>query len=194
MRALHVSKKTGFKVTDPAAPVNIRDDRGILFYTTEPILPVYEFNLPEGDYFVDSGSFKEMSNPISFKLATLPKSERLFSIPPYGFKVLFEDNPNKCTIFWKEGCIVFDKSFAERPLPQLYFIYFHELGHSRYGYGKLYTKDESEAYCDLYASNQMLKMGFNPSQIIAAPRESLSCKQDFRKDFIEQTLIDNAYK
>lgn len=193
MRNLIVNRKTGFKITDPTIPVNIRDHRGIMFYTTEPIMPVYEFNLPAGNYMVDSGFFKPMFAPIEFKKQKLPIPENFFSIPPYGFEIMFADNPNKCTIFWKERTIVFDKQFLDVPLPDLFFIYFHEIGHSKFGYETRYTAAQSEAYCDLFSSNKMLDMGFNPSQIMLSPKNTLSSKQEYRKNFIENTLLDNAY-
>jgi len=192
-RTLTVTRKTGFAITHPDLPVNIRDDRGILFYTTEPILPVYDFNLPPGKYMVDTGTFKPMQTPVHFKLAKLPPSEVMLPIAPYDFEIVFAENPNKCTIFWKEKMIVFDNSFLEAPYPELYFIYFHELGHSRYGYEKKYSMADAEKYCDLYASNKMLEMGFNPSQIKAAPENTLSSRQNYRKDFIGETLLNNAY-
>lgn len=172
-------------------PVNIRDYRGVLFYTTESMVPLVEaFNLPPGDYFVDSGSFKEMTSPVRYKLAELPPVERL-SFPPYGFEIIFAENPHKCSIFWKERTIIFDKSFEDSPLPELFFIYFHEIGHSKYGYETKYSMKDAEAFCDLFASNKMLEMGFNPSQIDAAPKNTLSHRQNYRKDYIQETLLDN---
>lgn len=194
-RYLTVSRKTGFRVTDPHVPINIRDYRGILFYSTESMVPdVLEFNLPAGKYLVDTGSFSPMEKPISFLRASLPVSERAFARTPYNFKMMFDDNPNKASIFWAQKIIIFDKRFLDAPLPQLFFIYFHELGHSRYGYSRLYDAKEAEKYCDLWASNKMLEMGFNPSQILLAPKETLSNSQNYRKDFIQNTLEDNAFQ
>ncbi len=192
-RKLTVTRKTGFIITNPDVPVIIRDVRGIRFYDTTPIMPVFDFNLPPGIYLVDQGYFKPMSSPINFKQAKLPQSETMFPNTPYNFDITFAENPNKCTIFWQEKMIVFDNKFLDAPYPELYFIYFHELGHSRYGFDKLYSMMDAEAYCDLYASNKMLEMGFNPSQIKAAPENTLSSKQDYRKDFIGETLLNNAY-
>lgn len=153
---------------------------------------VDSFNLPTGKYIIDSGSFHPMASPVNFKLENLPMAETAFSQPPTDFRIEFGDNKNKCSIFWKERVIIFDHSFEEKPLPELYFIYFHELGHSKYGYERLYTMKQSEAFCDMYASNAMLRMGFNPSQVIKAPKDSLSDKQNYRKNYIEETLLNNA--
>ncbi len=180
-------------VLDKSLPVRILDDRGISFYNTDTLDQVPDsFNLPSGNYIVDSGRFKPMAFPIKFKTERLPFPEIAFSPAPFNFEIVFADNKNKCSIYWKEKMIVFDNSFKECPLPQFYFILFHEYGHSLYGYGKLYTAKESEAYCDLYASNKMLDLGFNPSQIMNAPKDTLSSRQDYRKDYIENTLIANA--
>lgn len=180
-------------VTEPNTPINIRDDRGILFYSTESILPVYTFNLPPGKYMVDSGVFKHMSAPVKFNLQSLPMAETALPQSIQDFQIKFAPNTSKCTIYWKEKLIVFDTSFEDAPLPQLYFIYFHEMGHSRYGFNRLYTMKQSEAFCDQYASNAMLRMGFNPSQIIAAPQQALSNKQNYRKNYIEETQLNNNY-
>lgn len=177
-------------MTDKSVPISILDYRGISFY--RPDMVVDSFNLPVGKYVVDSGAFTPMSSPINFKLESLPMAETAFAVPPTNFKIVFQQNPNKCTIFWNEKMIVFDTSFEDKPLPELYFIYFHELGHSKYGYQRLYTMKQAEAFCDQYASNEMLRMGFNPSQIIKAPKDSLSSKQNYRKDYIENTLLNNA--
>jgi len=192
MRELNLTKKTGFKVLEPSTPINIRDYRGIMFYSTESILPVYTFNLPSGKYLVDSGSFIPMSNPVSFKLESLPMPETALPQSIQDFKIVFAENPNKCSIFWREKLIVFDTSFEDRSLPELYFIYFHEMGHSKYGFNRLYTMKQAEAFCDMFASNAMLRMGFNPSQIMAAPKNTLSNRQDYRKNYIEETLYKNA--
>jgi len=192
-RNLTVTKKTGFRITDITVPVNIRDDRGILFYTTEDTMPVYEFNLPPGKYLVDSGYFKPMEKPKFFKIEPLPSSETFFPVVPNDFAIEFAPNRNKCSIFWKEKLIVFDTKFADAPLSHIYFILFHEYGHSRYGLNRKYSYEESEAYCDLYATNKMLEMGFNPSQINKSPNETLSAKQQYRKDFIDTVLKFNAY-
>ena len=181
MRKLEIKSKTGFKVTNPNSPVVIRDHRGILFYSTEPLLPrVKEFNLPPGTYFVDTGYFVPMPQPVKNKLVKLPMPERLLP-KPSDFEIVFGNNPNKCTIFWKKGYILFDNSFREKPLPQLFFILYHEFGHARY---------RTEKYADLYAVNCMLSKGFNVSQIGTAPIYSLSDRATDRKEFVIEKLLN----
>jgi hypothetical protein len=179
MRQLVLKEKTGFKVTNPYEPVIIRDFRGILFYTTEPLLPkVKEFNLPPGTYFVQSGYIQQKSNPVDYKSLRLPPYERNMPVPS-DFVVKFGTNPNKCTIFWDLGYILFDNHFKEKPLYEVAFILNHEMGHSKY---------KTEKYADLFAANEMLKKGYNPSQIGVAPIDSLSEMQYERKRFIVNNL------
>lgn len=182
MRQLNVSKITGYKITDPYKPVVIRDFRGVLFYSTESLLPkVKEFNLPPGTYFVDSGYFVPMQFPVWYNLVKLPFPQRLLPAPK-DFTVCFGYNPNKCTIFWDDKVILFDDSFREKPLPEIYFIKYHEFGHAKY-------KDEYLA--DLYAANSMLKNGFNIWQTGMAPIESLSDQESAmrRKSIIVNELL-----
>jgi hypothetical protein len=53
------------------------------------------------------------------------------------------------------------------------------MGHSKY---------KTEKYADLFAANEMLKKGYNPSQIGVAPIDSLSEMQYERKRFIVNNL------
>lgn len=181
MRNLHLSKKTGFDIVDPYTPVNIRDYRGILFYTTEPLLPrVEHFNLPAGDYIVDSGSFRQRIFPNDFKKSVLPFPQRFYPSTD-NFNVRFANNPNKCTVSWANKEIVFDNAFREKPLPQIDFILFHEEGHERY---------KTEKYADLYAANRMIDKGYNDSQIGLAPVNTLSDAAYERKDYIVNRIIN----
>lgn len=180
MRKLDLATKTGFAITDIYKPVVIRDHRGILFYTTEPLLPkVKQFNLPPGTYFVDSGYFTPLPNPVKYDKIVLPPSQRLLP-KPTNFRVEFAPNPNKCTIYWNKNLIVFDKRFKEKPLYEIFFILFHEEGHHKY---------KTEKYADIYAINRMLEYGFNPLQSGSAPLFTLSDIQMHRKEFVTDNLI-----
>ncbi len=204
MTELSLNRKTGFIIDEPNTPVIINDYRGIRFYSNENLLPCECFNLPAGDYEIISGVFHETSKPFNFALQWLPPSEVLFAPNTSGYKVVFAPNPNKCTIFYQSGelpngdyyprhTIVFDDSFADRPLPEVMFIRYHEKGHNYFGYDKHYDMKTAEALCDIYASNTMLKKGYNQSQISEA-KESLSSRQQYRKDILDAVLIKNAYK
>jgi hypothetical protein len=172
LRPLVLTKKTGFLNKTPNVPVNIRDFRGILFYSTESILPVYKFNLPPGRYLVDSGNFVPLKKPVRYKLAKLPWIPQRFYKKPWDFKLTFARNPSKCSIIWGKRIIIFDNALREKPLNILFFIFFHEIGHAEY-------RDEHLA--DLRSQNYMKQFGFNPSQIVTAPYYSLSSGADYRK-------------
>jgi len=180
-RRIFVTEKTGFKIKDPSVPVVIRDPRGLLFYSTEDLLPrVKYFNLPAGEYFVDSGDFAKATFPRDFKLSRLNYPDRVYESTG-DFDVIFASNPNKCTIFWDEKKIVFDKQFENKSIPETMFILYHEMGHR-------YYDDENES--DLYASNMMKVRGYNPSQIALAQMYSLSSKQIGRKIYVNKNLIN----
>lgn len=180
VRSLNVLKKTGFTIIDNSKPVIIRDNRGILFYSTESIVPrAKKFNLPVGTYIVDSGSFKELPFPVNYKLVSLPPPERHWPSPK-NFKISFGVNPSKCTVDWNKKTILFDYSLKEKPKYVLDFILFHEYAHAFY---------KTELYCDLLAGNYMKIRGYNPRQIGYAPIESLSYHQNGRKQVMTNKLI-----
>jgi len=182
LRKLSVTKKTGFKITDPSMPVIIRDNRHILFYSTESQVPnVWYFNLPAfGTYFVESGSFTPMEKPVEYEHVEIPEIQRRFLVSPYNFKIVWGINPNKCSIMWNRKTILFDSQFKDKPLTQVFFILYHEFAH-------LYSKDES--ICDHISSNYMKEKGFNPSQISSA-LSALSDRQIVRKT----ELVNNLAK
>ncbi len=186
MRKLVVMKKTGFKINDPSKPVIIRDNRGILFYSTETLInrpgkPNPDcFNLPGfGTYNVETGSFSQLPEPVKYKYASLPPLIRRYE-SPFDFKILWGNNPNKCTVKWDDKVILFDKQFEEKPLPQVFFILYHEFAHAFF---------EEETYCDQMAGNYMKAKGFNPSQIGAAPLLALSDRQHQRKVNMVESIL-----
>jgi hypothetical protein len=183
MSPLILKKKTGFKVNDNS-PVIIRDFRGKIFYDTTGLRQVLQFNLPEGTYFIDKGNITPLLKPVTFQLIKLPIPERKLK-PPLDFTILFASNPNKCTINWDLKTITFDNSLKGLSLPEIFFILYHEYGHSLY---------KTEKYADGFAANMMLKKGYNPSQAGKAPITSLSHRQLSRKKYIVNKLIGNAYK
>ncbi len=179
MHELTLSYKTGFKVLDVTKPVIIRDQRGILFYSTEALVPrVKVFNLPAGTYQVDAGSFRALDTPVMFRLAKLPPPDRIHP-SPVGFALSFEENENKATINFIERNIKLDNQFFDKPLPSVFFLRYHEYAHQFFGGGK-----RGEMMADLLAHNFMLIKGFNPSQIGRAQITSLSCRQVHRKKFL----------
>lgn len=180
-----LSYKTGFQNLTPQRPVIIRDFRGKMFYSTEQIKnPVEKFNLPEGLYKLIEGNIKPLPKPVEYKLSPMPKPQRNYP-SPLKFKIEFGINPNKCSIIWQKKKIIFDNNLKSLSLPELFFILYHEYGHRLY---------KEEKYADLFASNLMLKKGFNDSQIAKAPITSLSVHQFDRKKFIKNHIIKRQRK
>ena len=174
MRKLFLRKKTGFDVVGDT-PVIILDALGRDFYSNE-FLKDTKFNLPSMiPLQIVSGHFKSRRNPVRYKLKKLPPRERNFMKKPFRFTVYFYDNPNKCSIDWKNERIIYDPVFRNNSIPENTFILYHEFGHELFG---------TEHLADRYARNLMLKRGYNPSQIIQAPLNTLSNDQDYRKELI----------
>ena len=131
---------------------------------------------------MDTGNIRPLTRPVKYKLYRLPKIERKYP-SPYNFKIIFGYNPNKCTVSWIKKTILFDDNLKEKTVPELFFILYHEYGHKKY---------KTEKYADLYATNMMLKKGYNPSQIGAAPVTSLSSKQLPRKKYIVNKILKHS--
>lgn len=156
MNNLILEEKTGFMTS---TPFKILDEKGNIFYDstfTDHIEKgeTLSFNLPLGVYKYD-GNFIKLSSPVKQIEISLPPKERHIKNGK-RYKIIFGDNPNKCTIFYAPGVILFDNSFRDAPLYWKYGIYFHELGHHYY---------KTEWKADAYAAKKMLEYGFNPSQV-----------------------------
>lgn len=192
MFELMVTKKTGYIVTDPSVPIIIRDNRGVLFYSTEPLVPkTKRFNMPAlGKFLVDSGKFRLANEPVFYQLVRLPK-RTAYRESPVNFRIKFSDNKNKATIDFLAREITFDTSVAELPLPYIYYLYYHEIAHQFFGTNKPLNSPEyktCEKWCDVMASNYMLNKGFNPSQIKEAQKNTLSERNEYRKEFLDFKL------
>lgn len=189
MRNLILENKTGFSTN---LPFEIFDRWGNLFYSnqftnrgknlTMVHAPLFKFNLPAGTYKYN-GVFYKLKKPLNFKFRKLPPIER--KKPIKKFKIIFAYNPNKCSIYYNLGFIIFDNQFKKAPIYQIYDIYYHELGHHFY---------KTESFADMYASNQMLKIGFNPSQIGRVALQTLSESQNYRKEIKVKTLKNARYE
>jgi hypothetical protein len=168
MRDIILEEKMGFA---SIMPFDIYDVTGNLFYSdtfTDKISrgEKLEFNLPLGIYKYN-GNFIKLPSPIKVENISLPLKER--NLTRKRYEIIFGKNPNKCTIYYDEGVILFDSSFKNKPLYIKYVIYFHELGHHWY---------KTEEKADLYATKKLLELGFNPSQIGRAMLESLNPDKD----------------
>ena len=167
---LYVDKITGFSV--PLSSVIILDDRGIPFYqmVAQDDKPI-TFNLPAGMYDASEAILsviEKLKRPLRYITPTLPKYERTEFPAPTEFEIIFQPNPNKCSV--DKGVIgkmriICDPSFKVHPKPFLAFIWGHELGHYKY---------KSEWKCDLFSAKMMLERGFNPSQCYHASHHTLS--------------------
>lgn len=181
MRELKLENKSGFRAGFPFA---IYEKNGNLFYSdtfTDKIEKGKQlyFNLPPGVYNYE-GTIYKLETPVKTKEINLPPFERL--LPKKRYEIIFGANPNKCTIFYKPGIILFDNAFKDAPLYIKFAIYFHELGHHYY---------KTEKYADLYAVKKMLEFGFNPSQIGRTNIFSLREDKLERKKYIIDKLTNN---
>lgn len=184
MKKLVLAEKTGFSTL---LPFKIYDSTGFLFYSDTFVSKIREgkrlfFNLPIGEYQYN-GIFEKLPNPVSREKRIeqinkeLPPPER--KIPNTGYRIEWGNNPNKCSIFYDQKRILFDKSLAKIPMYMKFYIYFHEMGHHLY---------KTEKFADLFAAKKMLQLGFNASQIGYSSLETLSDKQKERKEFLVNNL------
>jgi hypothetical protein len=180
MNRIKLFHKTGFKIRYPETEVIIRDENGLLFYSTECKTPnVKEFNIPIGEYWIDSGYVKSTFLPVNYPYIPLPKRERYNKPSPFGFKIVYGNNPFKCSILWLKKAILFDASLLDYTRPERDFILCHEYAHQMY---------RTEKYCDLKAANLMIEIGYNPIQIGMAQIDSLSNMNIDRKHFLVDML------
>lgn len=170
-RRISVKNISGFLCYEPKIRVY---KQGKPFYFKDNLRGgVAEFNLPPGNYETDNNILPRV-RPVIFLPEKLPPPER--NIPrPKKFKVIICKNPNKCTIELPTGRIFLDKKFSQGNEVQVKFILAHELGHYLY---------KSEHLCDLYANNMLLKMGYNPSQLVKTQNKTLSNRAHPRKCFV----------
>ncbi len=161
----NVNKKSGFKSFDPV--VKIYDGNGILFYLKDNNTGLIHFNLPRGRYNTVNTLYN--ASVRTYKANKLPKPNRKKKLPK-SIKIVYKENPHKCSVDNVNHIIYFDNSFKKQPIPVKDYIKFHEVGHYFYsGEGNV-----SEIACDLFAANMMLKVGYNPSQIQWAQHGTLS--------------------
>lgn len=165
-------------------PLVVFDATGVPFYAvSEALLKAnkgrVKFNLPPVSFTVQpEGAAVKQPRPFKWQSKGAPRRNRFNPKPPKQFSVRYEDNPNKCSINLATGIIIADHSIKAMPLHVRTFIFLHELGHYFYQFS---DPMKTESACDLFAASEMLKAGFNPSQVMSAPRLSLSEKSEQRK-------------
>lgn len=181
MKNLVLENKAGFYSLFPFV---IYEINGNVFYSSdftdkiEKGKPLY-FNLPAGQYLYE-GSLTKLDNPVKTIKIELPPPER--NLQKKRYEIIFGINPNRCTIYYKAGIILFDNAFKEAPLYIKYEIYFHELGHHFY---------KTEKFADLYAAKKMLDLGFNPSQIGRTSLITLRSDKIDRKKYVIDRLTND---
>jgi hypothetical protein len=129
-------------------------------------------------------------NPkILTEIFNYPPQEQLDSIAPT--KVIYsEDDRYKhtpaCT-YPKLGIIIVNKYFKSLPHYKQLFIYLHELAHALY---------KTEHFCDTFACIEMLKKGYNYTQVIQAMTEVLTDSEvaRFRVNYVFEKIKEyNKY-
>ena len=183
MKDLILEQKTGFQTS---LPFQIYDSKNVLFYDDSFVTKISQgetlrFNVPAGIYKYN-GSFVKLDEPVKTMTVTLPPKERNINNVPKRYRIEFGDNPNKCSIYYDLGLILFDNQFINAPMYVKYGIYFHELGHHWY---------KTEWKADLYATKKMLEAGFNPSQIGRVGLMTLSSSSFDRKQKTVDVLTKN---
>jgi hypothetical protein len=165
----------GFRCADDEIKIYDRLGKPFYFFTKPAMQPSVKFNLPKGKYFT-SNTLTEI-NPVRYDLPKLPKRER-HGKEPELYKTVIAENPNKCSINYDQELIIIDPEICKLPTFVLCYILHHEIGHFYYS---------TEKYADLYAANQMLKHGFNPSQVQQANNLTLSDRNVNRKIYAIET-------
>jgi hypothetical protein len=194
MKFFTCKQKTGFVSTDEL--IKIFDSENKPFYVYPNKTGVIKFNLPKGAYSTNN-KLAKLPAPVFYILPPLPIPTVKRKLPK-RFKIVFKNNPNKCSVYHKIGLIVFDNSFKDKPKFFLTFIKLHELGHYFYS-----SKDknplsneyqQNEIYCDTFARNKMLKLGYNPAQIQQAINLTLTqVTSDHRKQY-SQSQLEKSFK
>lgn len=169
---LQLGKITGFYTNDKSITVFERGFIPMYRYENPDGLKI-RFNLPSG-IFQTYNNLKQMEEPVKYKLPYLAAKERNYQTPP-NLTIVFQPNPNKCSVYLDKGLIVMDNVYRDYPSYMVKYILFHEIGH--YWYGG--NGERSEKKCDTFAAYHMLKRGYNPSQVKLA--NGLTINSEFRK-------------
>lgn len=169
---LTLGKITGFVTQDKSICVFERGTIPFYRYENPDGLKI-RFNLPSG-VFQTYNNLKQLDEPVKYKLPSLPAKERNYQTPA-KLVIVFEPNPNKCSVFLDKGLIIMDTIYRDYPSYMTKYILFHEVGH--YWYGG--NGEKSEKKCDIFAAYHLLKRGYNPSQIKLA--NGLTLQSEFRK-------------
>lgn len=147
------SSRAGFVGTDN---VIVKDNKtGAIFYRHSKPGKTIFFNLPPGSWTIKGAKHK--TTPLRYEnKIILPAPERF--LYPRHYKIV--NVPDSVTT---TGYINHDKKkiFINEDLEgaKRDFVLYHELGHRHYS---------TEWKCDIFAAREMLKKGYNPSQVLNA--------------------------
>lgn len=85
-------------------------------------------------------------------------------------------------IYTETGEIITGRKFNNLSIPMKIFILLHEIGHFKY---------QTEKYCDLYATVEFIKMGYNPSTAIYCLTDELrhNINNDERINYVYNELF-----
>jgi len=155
--------KTG--VYTPNKCLVFRDGLGGLFYESRG----NHFNLPKGKYRI-MGAY-QLIEPVIFPLNKMPYVEKAGYNFRNDHKLVIAPNPNKAQIDTKKCIIYIDPSFYEKGSAMTQYILSHEIAHHFYN---------TEEFCDAYAENKLLKLGYNPSQFMSKFFEFMSKNKEQR--------------
>lgn len=168
LRKLNIKSVSGFECSNPETL--IFDNKGNVFYRRKARNGKLIFNLPRGVYFTENILTQVM--PVNYKIK-LPKRDFSPKIKLSELSIIFNKNPHKASINTRTGKIYFNTDLLKENKAFYYFVFFHEIGHLFY---------KSELNCDNFSTAQLLKLGFNPSQIFEASKKTLS-KKNYRRIF-----------
>jgi len=190
MKRLILNEKTGFR-NITGGNVIILDEEYKPFYDTRIVnSKVWEFNLPRGVYYLQTGKIAKRVTPVEYTLEKLPPYTRNLRGNPETFPIIFGQNNYTASVFWdkerspfKKCAIYLDNSMKEKTKPEMMFILYHECAHKYWNDSK-----EEEAACDAWAANKMLAEGYNPSQIDRSIIMTLSEHNGYRVDRMIDSL------
>lgn len=146
--------------------VRIFDKKGNLFYGYNPQNnnPFF-FNINISQ-FTSSGNLRYSDKKLIYNVNTPGRSVKM----PKDISIIFTDT-GKASIDRSTGELCLNIRYKDSSKFIIYYLYLHEMGHFLYPTNAARTGKRDrykEFQCDKFAAKWMLKIGFNPSQVLAA--------------------------
>lgn len=178
--------KQSFYTADKS--IRIYDERlqEFYFYDVDLNKDVQFFNLPKGEYYTGNNIYLLKENQFYYNEIDMPPPENDAYL--YVKKVYIKPSTNdrKASIFIDKengySTIIYDKKLDLLPYYCKDFVIGHELGHLKY---------ISEDVCDRYSRNLLTKLGYNPSQLNKAVKQTLEFRSSEATHRIEISKNDN---